>query len=74
MTYWNALTRAQRILIACLFLFPIAAGAAEPFAEIETLINGGFYRALELTPDYKEAKAALAEFGVADTTPAQTSR
>ena len=65
MTYWNALMRAQMILVACFFLFPIAAGAAEPFAEIETLINGGQYEQalqkldalLQQNPDNAEAQA-----------------
>ena len=65
MTYWNALTRAQMILVACFFLFPIAAGAAEPFEEIETLINGGQYEQalqkldalLQQNPDDAEVQA-----------------
>lgn len=65
MTYWNALTHAPMILVAYLLLFSIAAGAAEPFAEIETLINGGHYEQalqkldalLQQNPDDAEAQA-----------------
>ena len=53
------------ILAACLVLFPIAGSAAEPFAEIETLVDGGQYEQalerldalLQQEPDNAEAQA-----------------